>query len=83
MSSLPSTGLLTAQDIAEELGVPRHRVNYVLRARRRDVPPAILAAKTRLYLPGVVPMVRAIIHGMDARRSGFSLGDNNRKGGDR
>lgn len=63
--------LYTARGIAEELGAPRHRVLYVLRTRRDAIPPVLEASQTRLYAPSVVPLVRAALHGIDARKGRF------------
>jgi len=68
MSTNTTPGLLTARSIAEEIGVPRHRVLYVLRTRGQEIPPAVIASQTRLYLPGVVPLVRAALQSIEARQ---------------
>lgn len=70
--AMPSTSWWTARDIADEIGVPLHRVQYVLRSHRDAIRPALIASQTRLYPPDVVPHVRAALKGIEARRASRS-----------
>ncbi len=58
--------LLTAGVLAERLGVPLHRVTYILRTRRH-IRPVARAGTLRLYDAAVERLVRAEL-GPSARR---------------
>jgi hypothetical protein len=60
--------LTTSGRIASNLGVPLHRVLYVL-ATRRHICPAARAGLLRLYDLRAVAMVRHEITAIDARRA--------------
>lgn len=53
--------------IAAALGVPVHRVNYILRTRR--IEPTATAGGTRLFDQAAVARVRHEINRLDARRA--------------
>ena len=59
--------LRTPGVIASEIGVPLHRVIYVLRTRDYIVP-AARAGRLRLYNSQAVAMIRHALAGIDARR---------------
>ena len=58
--------LLTVGAIAERLGVPLHRVQYVLRTR--DIQPAALAGIYRLYLTDALDRIREALAETAAKR---------------
>ena len=60
--------LLTPGRIAEGLGVPLHRVLYVLRSRARICPSA-RAGTLRLFDKAAVAQIRHELNGIDARRA--------------
>lgn len=57
----------TTGRIAGKLGVPLHRVNYIIRSR--GLKPAALAGRLRLYDRETVAMIRHELNAIDARRS--------------
>jgi hypothetical protein len=57
----------TTGRIAGRLGVPLHRVSYIIRSRR--IKPAALAGRLRLYDREAVAMIRHELNAIDARRS--------------
>ena len=59
--------LRTPGVIAGELGVPLHRVLYVLR-KRAFIAPSARAGRLRLYERQVVAMIRHELNAMDARK---------------
>lgn len=63
-------GLLTVREIAEELGETKTRVFSALRHRNVAILPAGRASQTLLFDPSVVPIIRAVLKGMDANGSG-------------
>jgi len=64
-TNLPS--LDTTGRIAGKLGVPLHRVSYIIRSRR--LKPAALAGRLRLYDREAVAMIRHELNAIDARRN--------------
>ena len=60
--------LLTAGRIAEQLGEPLHRVQYVLRTRQLRA--SAYAGRLRLFGHGTVDLVRRELAEIDARRGG-------------
>ncbi len=60
--SLDTTGR-----IAGKLGVPIHRVSYIIRSR--GLKPAALAGRLRLYDREAVAMIRHELNAIDARRN--------------
>lgn len=65
MKILPS--LLTSGKIADELGVPLHRVQHVLRTRRH-IQPSARAGTLRLFDREAVAQIRHELNAIDARR---------------
>ena len=63
--SIPS--LWTPGRIAEELGVPVHRIQHILRTRHH-IKPVALASNVRLYRNETVAQVRHELNAIDARR---------------
>lgn len=59
--------LITPGVIAEEVGVPLHRVLHVLRTRPH-IRPAARAGTLRLYDTRAIAMVRHELHAIDGRR---------------
>lgn len=59
--------------IAEKLGVPLHRVDYVLRSRRHIVPSA-RAGRLRLYDAESVACIRHELSAIDARTRSITVG---------
>ncbi len=55
--------------MAAELGVPLHRVLYVLRSRAH-IQPAARAGQLRLYDLEAVALIRHELNAIDARREG-------------
>lgn len=60
--------LRTPGVIAQELGEPLSRVQYILRTRHY-IRPAAIAGRLRLYDLRAVAMVRHECHAIDARRA--------------
>lgn len=73
MANIPR--LITVGVIAREVGVPLHRVLYVL-ATRSHIRPSARAGTLRLYDRKAVAMVRHELHAIDARRNGPAREDN-------
>ena len=67
VSDDPPPRLLTAGRMAERLGVPIHRVQYVLRTRRVRV--SAYAGRLRVFDLAAVEAVRRELAAMDRRRS--------------
>ena len=67
--------LLTPGRVAERLGVPLHRVQYVLRSRGRTIRPVARAGRLRLYNLGAVERVRRELASIEARREGVARAD--------
>lgn len=65
MTAIPR--LLTTGRMAAELGVPLHRVLYVL-STRPHIQPSALAGTLRLFNRQAVAMVRHELNAIDARR---------------
>ena len=63
----PVPTLRTPGVIARELGIPLHRVQYILRTRPYILPSA-RAGRLRLYDLDAVAMVRHALTAMDARK---------------
>lgn len=61
--------LLTSGRLAAELGVPVHRVVYVL-ATRKHIRPVARAGTLRLYSRATLALLRHELAGIDARREG-------------
>lgn len=61
--------LRTPGVISTNLGVPLHRVLYVLRTRHH-IQPTARAGRLRLYDKQAVAMVRHELNSIDARRAG-------------
>ena len=61
--------LITPGVMSRELGIPLHRVQYVL-ATRSHINPAARAGILRLYDHKALAMVRHEINAIDARKSG-------------
>jgi len=59
--------LITPGVIARELGVPLHRVLYVLRSR--DIEPVARAGTLRLYDNAAIARVRHELNAIDARKA--------------
>lgn len=68
MMAQPIPTLRTPGVIARELGIPLHRVLYVLRTRRHILPSA-RAGRLRLYDRDAVAMVRHTLNSIDAQMS--------------
>lgn len=69
---LPTTEaprLRTPGVLAELLGVPLYRVDYLLRTRAH-IRPAARAGRLRLYDSDALAMLRHELNSMDARRAG-------------
>lgn len=66
-SDLAIPRLITPSFIAEELGVPLHRVTNIL-ATRQHIQPRAMAGNIRLYDKAAVAMIRHEINAIDARR---------------
>jgi len=56
----------TTGRIAGKLGVPLHRVTYIIKSRR--LKPAALAGRLRLYDRDSVAVIRHELNAIDARR---------------
>lgn len=67
MSAKPA--LLTVGRIATILGIPIHRVRFVL-ATRSDIEPTAFAGRTRLFDKRALARIRYEVAAMDARRCG-------------
>lgn len=65
MSQVPK--LATPAEIARLLGVPLHRVEYVLRSRQH-IKPAATAGVARCFDDAAVAQVRHEVQAIDARR---------------
>ena len=61
--------LRTPGVVAEELGVPLHRVLHVLRTRH-FIRPAARAGRLRLYGREAMALIRHELNAIDARRQG-------------
>ena len=61
--------LRTPGVLAELLGVPLHRIDYLLRTRPH-IRPAALAGRLRLYDNDALAMLRHELNTIDARRAG-------------
>ena len=60
--------LRTPGSLACELGVPLHRVQYILRTRPQ-IRPSARAGRLRLYSREAVDQIRDALHAIDARQS--------------
>ena len=69
MSSTDAPRLRTPGVLAELLGVPLHRVDYILRTRRH-IRPAARAGRLRLYDNEALAMLRHELNAIDSRRAG-------------
>jgi len=68
MHTPPTPTAPTVGEIARRLGVPLHRVDYVLRTRR-DIHPIARAGSTRVYAETDVPRIAEHLDAI-ARRAG-------------
>ena len=69
--------LLTPGRIADKLGVPLHRVQYIL-STRRHIHPSARAGQVRIFDSVAVAQIRHELNAIDARRvvrAGDELGD--------
>jgi hypothetical protein len=66
--------LKTPGVLADDLGVPLHRVTYLLRTRRH-IKPAATAGRLRLYGRDTLAMLRHELNATDARRDGEAGGE--------
>ncbi len=64
----PIPKLRTPGVLAADLGVPLHRVTYLLRTRRH-IRPAATAGRLRLYGQYTLAMLRHELNATDARRA--------------
>lgn len=71
MASRPPN-LLTISKVATALGIPAHRVHYVVRTRQ--IEPAAYAGHYRLFDRQIVARIRHEINAIDARREGVIRG---------
>lgn len=67
MTNRPVAKLRTPGVLAADLGVPLHRVLYVLRTRRH-IRPTASAGRLRLYDRGALDLIRHELQAIDARR---------------
>ncbi len=65
--------LRTPGVLAAELGVPLHRVKYVLQSRPH-IKPSARAGRLRLYDRQAVALIRHELNAIDARREGGTDG---------
>ena len=63
----PEPQLWTVGRIAEHLGVPVHRVQYVVQSRR--IRPAARAARLRLFDREAVDRIGQALHAIDTRQA--------------
>lgn len=68
-STITVPRLLTAARIAEELGMPRARVDHVLRAYRGLITPAAFAGRVRLYRSAAIDEVATVLRDIDSLRA--------------
>ena len=68
MSITATPRLRTPGRIAQQLGVPLHRVQHIL-ATRAHIQPAALAGTIRLYDAAALAQIRHELNAQDARRS--------------
>jgi len=73
MNGLPE--LLTIGKIARTLGVPVHRIDYILRTRP-DIVPLAVAGRTRLFDSEALRRIRYELNSIGARESA-RCGDGN------
>lgn len=59
--------MLTIGEIARRLGVPSHRVEYILRTR--DIPPKGIAGNCRVYEEAAVERIAEILRSIDAKKN--------------
>ncbi len=67
MTVKPVPKLRTPGVLAHDLGVPLHRVLYIL-GTRRHIRPAARAGRLRLYDLDALALIRHELNSMDARR---------------
>jgi hypothetical protein len=58
----------TPGHIAKRLGVPLHRITYILK-KRPDIKPAMMAGTIRVYDAAAIASIRHELHAIDARRA--------------
>lgn len=63
--------LHTVAEISRQLGVPPHRIEYVIRSRR--IRPVRRAGNARLFDDAAIDEVRGCLSVIDARREPFPL----------
>ena len=68
MTTEQAVKLNTVGVLAEKLGQPIHRIQYLLRTRPH-IQPAALAGRSRLYSEKAVAQLRYELNAMDARAS--------------
>ena len=73
MTARPVVRLRTPGVLAAELGVPLHRVEYVLQSRPH-IKPSARAGCLRLYDHKAVALIRYELNAIDARRAGRTRG---------
>lgn len=69
----PPPALDTVGRIARRLGVPVHRVQYVV--DRKAIPPSAYAGRLRLYSREAVSRIRYELTAIDAKREGVHRAD--------
>ena len=69
MRTTDAPRLRTPGVLAELLGVPLHRIDYILR-NRAHIRPAARAGRLRLYDNDALAMLRHELNSMDARHAG-------------
>ena len=75
MTDRPVARLRTPGVLAAELGVPLHRVEYVLQSRPH-IKPSARAGRLRLYDREAVALIRHELNAIDAWRDGRTGGGN-------
>jgi len=68
MAMRPEPALNTAGRIAQTLGVPLHRILYILRSRKH-IRPTARAGRLRLYNLASIASIRHELNAIDARQS--------------
>ncbi len=73
MTDRPVARLRTPGVLAAELGVPLHRVEYVLQSRPH-IKPSARAGRLRLYDHEAIALIRHELTAIDARQAGQTPG---------
>lgn len=71
MTTTQTVKLNTVGVLADKLGQPIHRIQYLLRTRKHIAPVAI-AGRSRLYLDKTIAQLRHELNAIDARASHVS-----------